>query len=462
MKTELHTATSPAMVRAAELIKSCVHCGFCTATCPSYQIMGDELDSPRGRIYLIKEMIERRAATDLTRQHLDRCLLCRNCETTCPSGVQYGELLSLGRHEAVRLAPRSWMSRMIRQGLIVVLSNRRLFGILLTLGQWSRPLLPAVLKQHIPPLYAHEVTPKLRARIGQYGKGQHDKGLHDEGQYAKGQYDNSQAKESLILFEGCAQPALNPNIGAASTALLEAAGYRIIRLPQLGCCGAIAHHLEGDAHATIKRNIDHIIPLLDAGVTGIVFDASGCGLMLKDYAKLLSDDPVYAERAQRVATAAQDLSVWLLPKLAQLKKQIDTASSVSPSSANPSSANPSSANPSSANPSSANRLAYHPPCSLQHGLKQKDGVLEILKSLDFDVVMPAESHLCCGSAGTYSILQSKISGQLRERKLGHLDAALTTDDGVIVSANIGCIHHLQGGTPRPVRHWAEVVADKLI
>ncbi len=427
MKTELHTATSPAMVRAAELIKSCVHCGFCTATCPSYQIMGDELDSPRGRIYLIKEMIERRAATDLTRQHLDRCLLCRNCETTCPSGVQYGELLSLGRHEAVRLAPRSWMSRMIRQGLIVVLSHRRLFGILLTLGQWSRPFLPAVLKQHIPPLYAHEVTPKLRARIGQY---------------AKGQYDNSQAKESLILFEGCAQPALNPNIGAASTALLEAAGYRIIRLPQLGCCGAIAHHLEGDAHATIKRNIDHIIPLLDAGVTGIVFDASGCGLMLKDYAKLLSDDPVYAERAQRVATAAQDLSVWLLPKLAQLKKQIDTASSISPS--------------------SANRVAYHPPCSLQHGLKQKDGVLEILKSLHFDVVMPAESHLCCGSAGTYSILQSKISNQLRERKLGHLDAALATDEGVIVSANIGCIHHLQGGTPRPVRHWAEVVADRLI
>ena len=397
---------------AEAILRRCVHCGFCTATCPTYQLLGDELDSPRGRIYLIKQVLEGAPVTRSTQLHLDRCLTCRNCETTCPSGVEYGHLLDIGRKVVEERVPRprgeQAVRRLLREGL-----TSPLFGPALKLGQAVRPLLPAGLKAKVPPRAgadAHRWPTREHAR-------------------------------KMLLLRGCVQPALMPNIDSATARVLDAAGIQALVADGAGCCGAIRAHL-GDAEgglADMRRNIDAWWPLVEgltkAGrVEAIVVNASGCGVTVKDYGHALRHDPDYAQRAARVALLARDPSELLPELVAALKARVVP-------------------------PAEAARLAFHPPCTLQHGQQLRGGVEAGLRALGFDVQLAAmEAHLCCGSAGTYSVLQPLLATQLRDRKLANL---APIDAQAIVSANIGCIQHLQAGTATPVRHWVEVLDEAL-
>lgn len=395
---------------AASILQKCVHCGFCTATCPTYQLLGDELDGPRGRIYLIKSMLEGAAPTRKTQAHLDRCLTCRNCESTCPSGVAYGQLLDIGRKLVEARVPRPASERALRWALKEGLPSP-LFTPALKLGQWVRPLLPEVLKAKVP----------ARQNSGAWPITQHAR--------------------KVLLLAGCVQPAMAPNINLATARVLDAAGVQTLIPPQAGCCGAVKFHLndQDGGKAQMRANIDAWWPHLDA-VEAILMNASGCGVTVKEYGHLLHDDPAYAAKAARVSELTRDLSEWLPELDAALGERLR-----------------------SANAARVDKLAYHAPCSLQHGQQLRGGVEKTLGSWGFDIrLCGAESHLCCGSAGTYSVLNPGLSGQLRERKLGHLHA--TFEAGVpdmIVSANMGCITHLQSGTKTPVRHWVEVV-DQLL
>jgi len=389
---------------AERILRSCVHCGFCLATCPTYQILGNELDSPRGRIYLMKQMLEGATPTVRTQQHLDRCLTCRNCETTCPSGVEYGKLLDIGRHiveEKVGRSPREAATRaVIKTGLLSPL----LFNTALKLGQSVRGLMPGFLQARIPAAEESGTRPAPR-----------------------------HARKMLVL-EGCVQPGLKPNINAATARVLDRIGISLITAEEAGCCGAVAHHLNDhdDGLAAMRRNIDAWIPHLDAGIEAIVMTASGCGVMVKDYGWLLRDDPAYADKAARVSAATKDLSEILVAE-ADALKQLDTRAV-------------------------PKRIAYHPPCTLQHGQKLSGGVEALLTQAGFELTAVAEKHLCCGSAGTYSILQPEIAGALKTRKLGHLQAG---QPEIIVTANIGCLTHLQSGSSIPVRHWVELLDSAL-
>ena len=396
---------------AEAILRKCVHCGFCNATCPTYQLLGDELDGPRGRIYLIKQVLEGHAPTRATQLHLDRCLTCRNCETTCPSGVQYGHLVEIGRKVVESKVERPLIERMTRTALKVGLTSP-LFAPAMKLGQLVRPLLPAALKNKVPAPGG--------ARAHQWPTREH-------------------ARKVLILL-GCVQPAMAPNINAATARVLDAAGIQTLAADGAGCCGAIRAHLndtEGGL-ADMRRNIDAWWPLVDgltsAGkVEAIVMNVSGCGVTVKDYGHALAHDADYADKAARISALTRDLSE-LLPDLVDTLKPKLRASG-------------------------AKRLAYHPPCTLQHGQQLRGGVETHLTALGFDVsVAGSESHLCCGSAGTYSVLQPKLAYQLRDRKLANL-APLEAQ--TIISANIGCIQHLQSGTTTPVRHWVEVLDDAL-
>jgi glycolate oxidase iron-sulfur subunit len=408
MQTTLSAAyqDTPDGREAEAILRKCVHCGFCTATCPTYQLLGDELDGPRGRIYLIKQVLEGQTPTRSTQLHLDRCLTCRNCETTCPSGVQYGRLVEIGRAavDAQVERPRAERTQrwLLKEGL-----TSSAFAPAIALGRLARPLLPAALKSKVPPASA--------ASAHRWPTREH-------------------ARKVLTLL-GCVQPALAPNINSATARVLDAAGIQALAADGAGCCGAIRAHLN-DHHGALddmRRNIDAWWPLVQAGgVEAIVINASGCAVTVKDYGRALAHDPAYADKAARVAALAKDLSE-LLPLLVEpLKKRIDGA---------------------------GKKLAFHPPCTLQHG-QQLRGVTEpALRSLGFDVQLAAtESHLCCGSAGTYSVLQPELAYALRDRKLAQL-TPLQPD--AIVSANIGCIQHLQTGTSTPVRHWVEVLDDLL-
>ena len=404
---------TPAGEEAEAILRKCVHCGFCTATCPTYQLLGDELDGPRGRIYLIKQVLEGAPVTRSTQLHLDRCLTCRNCETTCPSGVEYGHLLDIGRKVVEERVPRprgeQAVRRLLREGL-----TSPLFGPALKLGQAVRPLLPAGLKAKVPPRAgadAHRWPTREHAR-------------------------------KMLLLRGCVQPALMPNIDSATARVLDAAGIQALVADGAGCCGAIRAHL-GDAEgglADMRRNIDAWWPLVEgltkAGrVEAIVVNASGCGVTVKDYGHALRHDPDYAQRAARVALLARDPSELLPELVAALKARVVP-------------------------PAEAARLAFHPPCTLQHGQQLRGGVEAGLRALGFEVQLAAmEAHLCCGSAGTYSVLQPLLATQLRDRKLANL---APIDAQVIVSANIGCIQHLQSGTATPVRHWIEVLDEALV
>ncbi len=385
---------------ADHILRSCVHCGFCNATCPTYQLLGDELDGPRGRIYLIKQMLEGGAVSAPTLAHLDRCLTCRNCETTCPSGVTYGRLLDVGRELAESRVGRPWSERLARWAIRRVIPHRARFTALLRLGQLVRPLLPDVLRRKLP----------ARSRATAWPKPVH-------------------ARRMLVL-DGCVQPALAPNINAAAARVLDRLGITLIRAPGAGCCGAASHHTSGAAEGLdfARRNIDAWWPLIEQGAEAIVMTASGCGVHVKDYGHLLRDDPAYAGRAQRVAVMTRDIGEILAREDTGALKSMRQPLS---------------------------RIAFHSPCTLQHGQRLNGVVEELLRELGFELTPVSEPHLCCGSAGTYSILQPKLSRQLRERKLNALQSG---EPELIVTANIGCQAHLAAGSAVPVRHWIELLA----
>ncbi|AKJ31784.1 glycolate oxidase subunit GlcF [Caldimonas brevitalea] len=400
---------TPEGEEAQAILRSCVHCGFCTATCPTYQLLGDELDGPRGRIYLMKQVFEGQPVTRSTQLHLDRCLTCRNCESTCPSGVQYGRLVELGRQVVEERVERPRGERMTRKLLKEGLTSP-LFGPAMKLGQAVRPLLPAALKHKVPPAdrsgSAHRWPTRQHAR-------------------------------KVLMLTGCVQPAMMPNINSATARVLDAAGIQVMVADEAGCCGAIRTHLndhEGGL-ADMRRNIDAWWPTIVRGeVEAIVMNASGCGVMVKDYAQHLKHDPAYADKARRVSELTRDLSELLPDLVAQLKPRW-AADAPRP------------------------KLAFHPPCTLQHGQKLRGGVEAGLRELGFEVELAVgESHLCCGSAGTYSVLQPDLAYQLRDRKLSQL---MPLAPQAIVSANIGCIQHLQSGTETPVKHWIEVLDEAL-
>jgi glycolate oxidase iron-sulfur subunit len=406
---------------AEAILRKCVHCGFCTATCPTYQLLGDELDSPRGRIYLIKQVLEGERPTRATQLHLDRCLTCLNCETTCPSGVQYGRLVEIGRRIVERRVDRPAAERAARQVLREGLTSA-LFTPAMKLGQMLRPFVPAALKDKVP------ARAPARARF----------------------WPRRSHERKVLLLAGCVQPAMLPNINSATARVLDACGVETIVAERAGCCGAIRLHLNDDAGALadMRRNIDAWWPLVEGlerdgssgrWVEAIVMNASGCGSVVKDYGHALAHDSIYAERARRISALTKDLSEYLPALLPKLKPRIVRKRSGAAA--------------------TRERLAYHPPCSLQHGQQLRGGVEAMLRELGFEVHLPLnESHLCCGSAGTYSVLQPVLSKQLRDRKLGNL---LPIGAQTIVSANIGCIQHLQSATSTPVRHWIEVIDDAL-
>ncbi len=398
--------------KAAEaILRKCVHCGFCTATCPTYQLLGDELDGPRGRIYQIKQVLEGVPPTRETQLHLDRCLTCRNCETTCPSGVAYGQLVDIGRKIVEDRVERPRNEKMARWALREGLTSQ-MFAPAMKLGQMARAFVPAALKDKVP------APASARARL----------------------WPRREHKRKVLLLMGCVQPSMAPNINSATARVLDAAGIQTLVADGAGCCGALRTHLadtEGGL-ADMRRNIDAWWPLVEGltsqgRVEAIVMNASGCGATVKEYGHALAHDPQYAAKAERVSALTKDLSE-LLPGLVQtLKARVKKA----------------------ARP----KLAYHPPCSLQHAQQLRSGVELSLAELGFELRLAhAESHLCCGSAGTYSVLQPELSKQLRDRKLKHL---APSEVDAVVSANIGCIQHLQSGTRTPVRHWVEVLDEAL-
>ena len=398
--------------QAAEaIVRNCVHCGFCTATCPTYQLLGDELDGPRGRIYLIKQVLEGAEPTRKTQQHLDRCLTCRNCESTCPSGVQYGHLVDVGRKVVDAQVPRPMGERMLRWALKEGLPSP-LFAPAMKLGQAVRGVLPAKLKAKVP-------APQTAERNGVV-------------------WPTQTHARKVLMLAGCVQPAMLPNINTATARVLDAAGIQTIVAPKAGCCGAVKFHLndQDGSLVQIRANIDAWWPFVEQGVEAIVMNASGCGVMVKDYGHVLKDDVVYATKAKRISELTQDLSE-LLPELVPVLKPKLKAHVLA----------------------NAGMQAFHPPCTLQHGQQLKGGVEKHLAELGFAIqVANTEAHLCCGSAGTYSVLNPEISTTLRDRKLGHLDALKPK---AILSANVGCITHLQSGTNVPVKHWVEVLDAAL-
>lgn len=386
---------------ADRILRNCVHCGFCTATCPTYQLLGDELDSPRGRIYLIKQVMEGKQVTSKTLQHLDRCLTCRSCETTCPSGVEYAHLLDIGRHQVEKKVRRPFYQQVQRLMLRKILTKPVIFKILTNLVRLVNPILPNYMRMHRNPARLKPFTAATK----------HSK--------------------TVLLLEGCVQPTLSPDINTASEYILDKAGYNVVTVKNVKCCGAISHHLNAsnDAITTIKNNIDAWWPYIVDGCVAIVSNATGCGVTLNEYATYLKHDKQYAEKAAKTSALSKDISELLdNESIAHLKlgKNIN--------------------------------IAFHAPCTLQHGLKLKDSLEQLLKNLGFELNEIPDQHLCCGSAGTYSILNPEISQQLRQNKLANLTRK---DPEYILTANIGCLHHLQAGTTIPVKHWVEVIAQEI-
>jgi glycolate oxidase iron-sulfur subunit len=407
----MQTTLSPEYQNTAEgqeaesILRKCVHCGFCTATCPTYQLLGDELDGPRGRIYLIKQVLEGEAPTRKTQMHLDRCLTCRNCESTCPSGVQYGHLVDIGRKLVDDKVGRPAGEKALRWALKEGLPSP-LFAPAMAMGQLVRPLLPQALKNKVPE--------------------KRDAGQRPRQTHAR----------KVLLLEGCVQPSMSPNINAATARVLDAAGIQTITASKAGCCGAVKFHLndQDGGKAQMRANIDAWWPHVQSGeIEAIIMNASGCGVTVKEYGHILQHDAAYASKAAKISSLTKDISEWLPELVPALKPRLKNVA--------------------------ADQLAYHPPCTLQHGQQLKGGVEKHLSALGFNIKTAAcEAHLCCGSAGTYSVLQPELSYQLRDRKLGHLK---DIQPAQILSANIGCITHLQSGTDVPVRHWVELLDAAL-
>ena len=392
---------------AEAILRKCVHCGFCTATCPTYQLLGDELDGPRGRIYLIKQVLEGQAATRKTQTHLDRCLTCRNCESTCPSGVEYGRLVDIGRKivgdQVERSATDKFKRTLLAKGL-----NSPLFSPAMKLGQAMRWAVPEGLKAKVPERQEAGVRPAAR--------------------HAR----------RMMLLEGCVQNAMMPNINNAAARVLDRLGVSLVSAPAAGCCGAVNYHLDFQEAGldNMRRNIDAWWPAIESGeVEALAMTASGCGVMVKEYGHLLAHDPAYAAKAARVSGMTRDLSELVIEEAA-LAGALAAA----------------------AGRAGSRKIAYHPPCTLQHGQQVRGKAEQMLKDAGFDLTPVAESHLCCGSAGAYSVLNPEISEQLKARKLGNLEAG---KPDLICSANIGCLTHLQSGTSTPVKHWVEVIDAAL-
>ena len=404
MQTTLseHARQLPRALEAESILRSCVHCGFCNATCPTYQLLGDELDGPRGRIYLIKQVLEGNEATQKTQQHLDRCLSCRNCETTCPSGVDYHNLLDIGRAVVDAQVPRPLGQRLLREGLRSVVPNAGLFKKLLGSGQVLRAWLPAPLQIKVP-----RQVPAAKPRPA------------------------TRHTRQVLMLEGCVQPGLSPNTNAAAARVLDRLGISVTAAPEAGCCGAVDYHLDAQAGGLdrARRNIDAWWPAIEQGAEAIVQTASGCGAFIKDYGHLLASDPAYARKAATVSALARDLVEVLRDEpLETLRIRSDQ------------------------------RLAFHCPCTLQHAQKLSGAVEAMLTSLGFNLTHVPDSHLCCGSAGTYSLTQPELSRQLRDNKLQALESG---HPDVIATANIGCQSHLDSAGRTPVRHWIELVEAAL-
>ncbi|MFA7553852.1 MAG: glycolate oxidase subunit GlcF [Spongiibacteraceae bacterium] len=404
MKTNIH----PSFIGLAEIdeaeaiLRSCVHCGFCTATCPTYQELGDERDGPRGRIYLIKQLLEEGEATEKTRTHLDRCLTCRACETTCPSGVEYGRLVDIGRNVIETQQTRPIGERLMRWGIRQVLPFSNRITPLLRLGQLVRPLMPAVLKAKIP----------LRQASSPWPVNSH--------------------KRVMVALAGCVQPSATPNTNAAAARVLDRLGVTMVEAPKAGCCGAVSYHLSAHEEGLnfMRRNIDAWWPAIEQGAEAIIITGSGCGTMVKDYGDLLAGDPQYAEKARRVSELAKDLSEVLGEEdLGGLNIQ-----------------------------DAGKKTAIHCPCSLQHGQQLPHSVEQILNQAGMTLTATKDKHLCCGSAGTYSILQPQMSGKLLDNKL---QALCIGSPERIVTANVGCQMHLATKATVPVQHWIEVLDEAL-
>jgi glycolate oxidase iron-sulfur subunit len=392
----------PRAEEADKILRTCVHCGFCNATCPTYQLLGDELDGPRGRIYLIKQVLEGAPATAQAQLHLDRCLTCRNCETTCPSGVDYHNLLDIGRAVIDQAVPRPASQRLLRQGLRALAPNPILFKTLLQIGATFRPLLPRRVEAKLP----HDLP-------------------------APGERPVPRHARRVLMLEGCVQPGLSPNTNAATARVLDRLGISVIAAPEAGCCGALDYHLDAQAMGLdrARRNIDAWWPHLESGAEAIVQTASGCGAFIKDYGHLLERDPVYAAKARRVSEMALDLVQVLADEpLERVCAATDR------------------------------RIAFHCPCTLQHAQKLGGAVEAVLTRLGFNLTAVPDSHLCCGSAGTYSITQPELARQLRDNKLNALESG---HPEIIATANIGCQSHLNSAGRTPVRHWIELVDQVL-
>ncbi len=402
MQTELadFIRDTPEGREAESILRKCVHCGFCTATCPTYQVLGDDLDSPRGRIYLIKRALEGAAVTDKTRLHLDRCLTCRACETTCPSGVRYGRLVDIGRAVVESKTERGPLDRLRRALLAWGLPRAGLFAVLLKLGRWLRPLLPGALKAKVPP----------RTR-------------------APGAWPAPRHARKVLMLAGCVQPVLAPSINAAAARVLDRIGISLVETPGAACCGGIRFHLnyQEDGREDMRALIDAWWPAVERGeVEAIAMTASGCGVTVKDYGHLLAQDARYREKAERIAALTRDLCELITPDMIAAGSKRGT-------------------------------VAFQSPCTLQHGQQLRGKVEALLTRAGYELTPVNDAHLCCGSAGTYSLLQPAISGELRGRKLAALEAGAPD---VIATANIGCLAHLQGATRTPVRHWIELLDVK--
>jgi len=399
---------TPRGLEADAILRRCVHCGFCLATCPTYNLLGDELDSPRGRIYLMKQMLEGAAVTRRTQLHLDRCLTCRACETTCPSGVEYGKLVDIGRAIVEEKVGRTPWDRLRRWLLARALPRRGLFAAALALGRLVRGVLPAALARRILP--------------------RREPGAWPEPRHAR----------RMVALAGCVQPAMAPSINAAAARVLDALGVSLVEAPGAGCCGALPFHLDyqQDALAYVRANVDAWWPHVEAGAEAIVVTASGCGTTVKDYGRLLRDDPAYAARAARIAELARDISEVVAAAREKLDPLLHKA----------------------ARPAELPRVAFQSPCSLQHGLRLNGVVEALLRDAGYALTPVADAHLCCGSAGTYSLLQPDLSRRLRRDKLCALESG---DPQLIATANIGCLAHLAAGTSLPVLHWIELLDQQI-
>ncbi|MDH5601602.1 MAG: glycolate oxidase subunit GlcF [Gammaproteobacteria bacterium] len=395
--------TNPHIEEAESILRSCVHCGFCTATCPTYQLLGDELDGPRGRIYLIKQVLEGNEITSRTQSHLDRCLTCRSCETTCPSGVRYGRLVEIGREIVDQHVPRNVLQYVSRKLLRSIVPHPKRFAFLYKTGLLFRPLLPLTIKRKLPlPGSSAAIVTETKAR-------------------------------KMLLLQGCVQSVVTPQTNQAATRILQKLDIELITAEKAGCCGAVSHHLSAQEEGLdfMRRNIDAWWPHIEQGAEAIIITASGCGSVVKEYADLLKHDSTYADKAKRVSALAKDISEILYKEnLASITTK-----------------------------QASLKVAFHSPCTLQHGQKINGVVEQILQNAGFTLTQVEDSHLCCGSAGTYSILQPVLSQQLLSNKLSALQKE---QPDIIATANIGCQMHIASKAQLPVKHWLELVSENML